>query len=708
MPLTLAIIPLFGAASLVWLKLLLLGWAWVWILPDRVIDDAGSARRCLFTGAGAVLLGVLLTALSTFALGELGFFTHGAESLARLLIAAAGIGCGLLADAKRTRRMIARALPLSFMLLPAFIIVMALPQRGEWIIGGWDPGVYLNQAAALERTGTFYPPDEFFHEELTAAEREIFTRSGHGRTERFPAVLTHADRQSFSFEFFRLTPALFGAIQRSGDFRALTRANTFLALLLLPVFMALLWRHLCFSQAFFASLLLATHPIWLFHTHFPTTEMLQLLLLCGLFFTLIDRPADRRMILLPALFAGAAVLNRFSFLPFAGILLTCAALGDAFDCRRQHVIARRFALIAACGIAAVIDYRIAPASIAGWSITPMLLLVTAIGVLLALTIDGLFSWGFIRNRIRCLKPRHLDLAACCLLLLMIASWFFRDRIGTPQDITNLQRLLPFTGRLHLMLAGAGLLALLFWRPRLEARVFFPLCLFLLASGWLLIMRKSITDWFPWATRRFLPYLVPFTAISAGYLLGRLWQQPRAKWPARATALVLAALALLETAPAARRAWRYTSYNGLAAEIENVAAQIESDDILIADHPWWGTPLALKHGLRVLNAREVWLDRSGSGERMRAMLPVLERLSAQGRRIRFLTSTDEGMGIYRIDPEQAALYWSAPLFEYQEIVQHAQADRFQLRSRQTRFRIFTFMPQTGDRQPEVDDYGNRRP
>lgn len=685
--------PLLAAGIRVWLKLLLLGWAWVWVLPDNLVADPRPARRLLFSGAWLLLLGVLLTALSTLALGEIGIFSPGGEQATRALIGLAGIGGGLWSNAKRTGRILLQAMPLPLLLLPLFVAVLALPHRGEWIVGGWDPGVYLNQAAALSRSGTFYPPDRFFHDALNETERRAFLRSGHGRTERFPGILHHPEHGGFSFEFFRLTPAVYAAIHRSGSLEALTRANTFLALLLLPVFLALLWRHLGPPTAVLALALLATQPIWLFHAHFPTTEMLQLLLLCGLLFAALERPARPQTGLAAVLFAAAAVFNRFSFLPFAGLFLICQALGDATDPNRRSVWTRHLSLAGAFVVAAVINTRIAPASIAGWSILPVLIGVSLFAILLALVLDGLFASSRFRRRASSLVAAQWDVVGGSLLLLLALSWLLRSRIGTSADADNLLRLVPFVGRLPLLLGGAGLIALLFWRPRLNPRVLFSLCLFLLGIGWLMLLRKSITDWYPWATRRYLPYLVPFLAVAGGHLAGRMWQRPRYKSAWRLAALMLLAAAVIETAPAGRRAWRYTSYNGMIDVIDDIAGQIDPDDVVIVDHPWWGTPLALIHGRNVLNGREIWME--PDGDRLPAMLSTIERLANEERRVRFLTSTDKGIALYPVETDAFVQDWSSPAIAYQSIIQHPRATRFELQTREVRFRLYTFDPDGTD-------------
>lgn len=675
------------AAFWVWLKILLPGWAWIWILPERLIDDPDRAKRWVFTGAGAALCGLISTALIALALGEAGWFTPVGERIARGAFVFAGLALGI---GWRRGHLMARwraAAPAALLLLIGFATALSLPRRGEWLPGGLDPGVYLNEAAALSRTGSFYPSDAFFFDALTAGEREALTRSGQGRTERFPAVVAHPGKKAFTFEFFRLTPALFASIHRSADMGGLTRANLFVALLAILVFAALVLKQSGHrSHAIASALVLAMQPIFLYHTHQPTTEILQLFILCSFFFLALHRPADAVTTGLAGLCLLAATLNRHAFLPFAGLLLIVLSVAESGEADRAALVRRRLYFAAICLAGSLINGQIAPVSMRGWS-DIRLINAAAVGATgIALAADLFFSIPAIRKWRGMLPDRWLDALAGTLIAAMGVLWLARSAWVTPQNLDNLERVLPFTGRSPLIAAGAGFIWLLFQRPRKSTLPLLPLFLFFLGISYLLIFKKSITDLYPWATRRYLPYLVPFIALSAGHLLVVLWNLPRWRGGGRALAAITLLAILLEPAAAARRAWKYTSYDGIAAALEAVAAQVAPDDLVVADHPTWGTPMALLHGFDTLNGREIWKE-PGSG-RMAVIGPALNRESAAGRRIRFLTSTSSGMDIYPFPPGSARLDWTGPEIAYQEIIQHPRADQFELRTRSTTFRLWT--------------------
>ncbi|MBU4461389.1 MAG: hypothetical protein KJ579_12535 [Verrucomicrobia bacterium] len=678
----------------VWLKLMLPGLAWIWILPAGLLDAAGPWKRRICTGAAAGTLGVLLTALCTMGHGLAGAFTPAGETVARVALAGAGLAAGLWIHRARLVRMLADAMPVSLLFLAGTLTILLLPHRGEWIAGGWDPGVYMNEGAALSRTGSFAPPDAFFNDLLTPEERAVFLRRSQAGIERFPGIATDPARKAFSFEFFRLTPSLFAAVHRSGGLPAMTRTNALAGMIGLACFFALIWTRLRLSHAIFATLLLAAQPIWLYHAQLPTTEMLQLLLFCACLWFATDDPRDARATGLAAMAAFALVTNRLSDLPFLGILTLCLALGSAADPGRRSVERRHLAILLAAAAGGIVDMLFAPGSIVGWQDAGTLMAVAALALVLTLSVDALASTPRGRSLVAALTPRTADILAILFLVAVAASWLLRDRVAGPKDLDNLQRLLPFAGWLPMLAGALGLGAALFVRPRIRPALLFPLFLFLFAIAWILILRKSIADLYPWATRRYVPFLIPFLAIAAGHGLSLLWAAPRWKVCARGAAALALVTLLAGPAEASRRAWTYAQYNGLGARMQDVADRIATNDVVIADHPAWGTPLALIHGKDVLGGQADGTARD-NGPAIAGILPDLaRRLAVGGRRLLCLTSTEAGLAVFPFaDTAAAKLVWEAPPFDYQVMAQHPAARQFKLETRSVRFRLYEFVPTT---------------
>lgn len=668
-----------------WIALTIPGWSWIWAFRSFFSKETSQLKRLTLSGLLTYLVGIFSLSLGTLLLAEFGQYTNLAGIILFLLIVITGILTGL-RHAKEHRALIRQALPVSLLMLIAIVVIFAYPNRGEWILGGWDPGVYVNESMAIERSGSLYPDDSFFYELLTEEEQDIFTRTGKNRTERFPGILVHPENKSTTFQFFRLTPCLFASFARLGGIQAVSRANTILGVLAV-LSVSVLCLH-CFNArtAAGASLLLLASPVFLFYSHLPTTEMLQLFFILSLCLFVFQRLQTRTSLILIFLCTVGAVLNRFSSLPFIGILTLTSAVHDNVDDARKDKLPRRTVLIAGTVLGAILDIQISPVSLFGWSALPLILGVWAGASLLALCID-LCSKHFPGFEINKSCAGFAWPAFCILFLIGVGtSWFLREYFFGKNDADNLIRLFPFTGITPLATAGIGLLGIFIFRKRFSTASI-AILIFYFVTSWLLILNKQITDLYPWALRRYVPYLLPFVALSCAALLDQIWNISKLRPAGPSAALCLLAILVLLPGRAADRAWRYTEYNGMTQAIQSIAEQVKTNDLIVADHPWWGTPLAMIHGVQVLNGKRLWSDKSG--ERMNVAESAFARLCTEGKRVRFLTSTGDGLNIYPFDSNHIEPDWTSDEVVFQEIIQHPRADGFELRTKKKTFRLYSY-------------------
>ncbi|NQT91732.1 MAG: hypothetical protein HQ559_03150 [Lentisphaerae bacterium] len=659
----------------------LLGAAWTWTLPDSLLRGERPWQRFLFAGAASSMIAVPLGALVVLVLGEMGKYTAGIELACLAALTALGIGAGLALRARALRTRVLEALPAAAFLAISAIVLWIVPARGEWLPGSWDPGVYLNEAAALERTGTFHPPDRFFYEELTPDERIPFSRIGLGRHERFPGVIADSKRKAFGFTFFRLAPAIFATIARAGGMHMLHRANAILAALVLLSFAALVFKVHSRAGAVFSLLLLVSQPMLIYHTHVPLSEMLQLYLLCSLFFLLPQRNQGRAAYFLGLVLLAAMIVNRFSFLPFAGLLIATVAWIDIPSPWGARKVLARLGLCAAVIAGGLADMYLSRTSIVSWAITPLLLMATGFLLVVAFLIDLIT----VKRLLRRLNPWTLELAVI-VAAIVLGLLLTRDRLmPQKEDTDNLVRLLPFVGALPVLLAFGGTGAVIRrWSD--TDRVLQGILLFLLAATALLLFRKNIADLYPWATRRYLPFAVPLVSLLGGASLAWLWGSARAPRLGKAAACVAFALVLILHGKTIRASWTYADFNGVTDLLERIADPIDDDDIVVADHPRWGTPLALLYGKQVLNGQPMWRD--ASGKKAADGFRALERLAANGKRVRFLTSSDKGIKLYPVRVKTEGPTWSSGPTTLEEIIHHPRASRFALQPRERTFRLYT--------------------
>jgi hypothetical protein len=667
----------------------LTGIAWTWPLHSRIRARHEGWTGYAVSGAVALSAGIVICATVTMVLGATGCCGgHAAWRIVLGLVSLAGIVAGVMADTALFKEYLRRALPLTGVFAVACTAVLLWPARGEWLLGGWDPGIYINEGAALSRTGTLRPDDDFFHRHFSEEEQAAFTRTGANRTERFPAVVVDAEHRAITYQFFRLTPALTGFLHRIGGLPAAFRLNTIVGILVALTFFAMMRQNGSPAHAAFGTLFLLTQPIWVYHLHTPVSEMLQLLMAVALCLVLPWRRERAGGIIALALLLFCLMLNRFSFLPFAAVFIAAVAWLDLERPDRGRVLIERAAQIGAVIAGGLVDRVVAPVSIVGWDILPTLVRVAGLGCAAALCLDAAALSPLVRARCRSLPPWTRWVAAAATLAALGYMYYAGGHNPKTPDSDNLYRLVPYLGALPALLAVAGGTLFLCRRDD-AARPLGVYLLFLLAVSAAVLIRKCAADLYPWTTRRYLAFTVPAVAILAAWPMTWLWEREQHRVPCRVAALLgLLAVMGLQAKPV-WHAWSRTEFNGITPVLAAAAGRIDDADIVVADHPWWGTPMLLTHGKQMLNGRHFY-RREDEGT-MQTGLAALARLHREGKCIRFLTSTEEGLGVYPDEVSPVTLDWSSDRIALEEISHHPRGNGFQTRHRQLVFRLYTWHP-----------------
>ena len=665
----------------------LIGASWSWSLPLVVREKPGWAITIMAT-ARALLIGLLVCSLSAMILGLVGKYSVFWGCIVPAAVMAAGFLAGYWKDRKRLRSEILSCLPGMVALFAILVLVLSTRIHSEWIVGGLDPGVYVNEAVTLGKTGTFYPPDTFFHRGLDAGERKAFTRSGKKRTERFPAVAVNSDKGSFEFEFFRLFPALMAGLYRAGGIGAAVRVNAVLGVFSILMLVALLLRTSSPLHAMVSALFLIMQPIWLYHLHVPVTEMLQLVIVCGIALLLSERRTVSVLVMLFFLFA-AGVLNHFSFFPTGGLLVCAVVWIDFHREDRTRVVVEHLVLLAGVATGAVVDFAVAPISFYGWEETTRSIIVAgcAFGIL-ALVADAMAMISAVRGFAVKWAKSCVWAMFLSLVVLLGLFWITSELYPEHADATTFRRLVHYVGLAPVMLALLGGL-MMFVMGQGADRVIRGMIVFWAALTVVLLLR--INEWtvplYPWATRRYLMCAIPLISVCAGWLVAVVWRLEKTHIVGRAVCCVAViaamSIALLQKGS---KAWRHTEYAGVIGMLESVAQQVSDDDIVVVDHPQWGMPLTFLSGKTVLNARHFY--RRGM-ETMAAGMSVLTRLKKDGKRVRFLTSTPVGLEVYPFPPGALTLEWESELMDYEIMVQHRRAHDFKRGERRKVFRLYSF-------------------
>jgi hypothetical protein len=183
--------------------------------------------------------------------------------------------------------------------------------------------------------------------------------------------------------------------------------------------------------------------------------------------------------------------------------------------------------------------------------------------------------------------------------------------------------------------------------------------------------------------------VPMAALLAGGALAFLWQT-RGRWARAGQGLALVLAVLMVLAPHERllRAFDLTEYDGVSAALAPVARQLGPADIVLVDHPWWGMPLAFIYGKNVLNGAGLWEYPPAVATNLAVAAPALQRLVRSGSRVRLVTSSEDGIGIYPSGIGPASLDYESPSVTFRVVTHASRATRLAGETRTFRFRVYT--------------------
>lgn len=672
--------PWVGCALLFAARVCIAGWAWAWIAIDPA--EGGAAWRKWIVRMGFVaVLGTILNSLVALLLAGTGAYTALLEFVALAAVAAAGIAIGLARNRPALAAMVRPAGGTGAFCLLLGAVVMLLPHRGEWVAGGWDPGIYVGQGMQVSRTGSFTAGPEDHLLLLDDAALSLFTQPEHGNIVLLPVVPIDLDTRSIQPFFFRLTPATFAWLDRCGGLRAVTRAGLFLGgMATLALVAALASFRLPLRWCVASGALFAVHPISVFQFHFPTSEGLQAILVAGLGILL---PLRRRATIgfgLTPLLLVAGILNRFSFLPLAAVYLAAGVWADKGDERAPPRTRALGLCVVAIALACVFDFHYCEVSLRRLDeLVPMLAVpsVLLLAACLAISLPG------VRLPPALTSPAAPIVAGAALLAITVVADAALPSIKHLGTVANLGRVLPYLGAGPILLAVAGGGVYIAARGRHLSRDTAAWIGFLSLVSILTFAMAAIAPLVPWSLRRHSIYTLFLVATLGGAVISSIMALSlrHARWAGMAVLTIV----IGSQARLLRDAWTHTELNGLTAALAEVNAELQPNDIVIADHFRWGTPLRLIWNRPVINGEPFWHE--GAGDRWLRAQAELEAWEAAGHRVLLLASTDAGAG--RFGPEYAG---AAPLFGprtvmISDLVHRQEATGFVPRKRSKHFALY---------------------
>jgi hypothetical protein len=506
------------------------------------------------------------------------------------------------------------AAPTASVLVPLVLVVLAAIRffpSSEYVIGGKDPGGYINQGVSMATRGSLVIHDPEVAA-IPAPVRTLFFNT-HGLMEYFDNrfmgfFLQDPETGAVVGQFPHLYPASIALAYDIGGLRAALGVVGFWAVLGVVAVYLVGARLIGRPAAFAAGVLLTFNLAEVFFGGYPNTEVVMQALLFAAILALARAHQEGDVFFAPiaGVLAGLLIFLRQDAPLAVGALGVAAVAAWVVDSKRP-----RIGFIVPLAVAAIAGwfYWSGPMRATFWR-TQMVLyrfptwaviggLVAAVaGIALALRLKSLRS-----DRIR----RAVPMATVAVLIaLALYAWFLREPGGklTDFDAAAFRTFVNvYAFPLGMIAALAGLLVVMprhFWRDpgfMIVTAVF---------AGFFFYDLFIIPEHL-WMARRFVPVILPATMLFAAAAALGTWE----RWPRGPQAIraIIGALVLIilgqQYRIAAAPAVSHVEFKGLVEHMDELAKRFTDRDLVIvesrgsSDTHVMGIPLAYIYGQRVL-------------------------------------------------------------------------------------------------------------
>lgn len=479
----------------------------------------------------------------------------------------------------------------------------------EYVIGGKDPGVYVNEGIAIDRTGSLFRRDAVIAN-VPENARDLFFRSHraeHYYGLRFMGVfLNDPGTGEVIAGWPHLYPASIAIGYRLGGTLGATNMVALWAtfgLLAVYFFGSRLTGRLA---AFFGTVLLALNVVEVWYGRYPNTEVVMQTLLFAALLALARGHQDDDPFFA---WVGGALGALLIFLRFDAFL-AIAGMGGALAL--AWIVQGRkprwgFVLPIVAGTGLGLVYYTGPMKqyffLYEQNLPSMLV---GLGLLAAVTgIAVALGW----QRARLARPltRYLPLVSAVVLVALAAyALFVRQPGGRLTDydafaLRTFREAYVFWPALVAALAGYALVARReFWRDPAFFLVFAGFSVFFFYKI------HAVPEQF-WMARRFLPVILPGTLLlAAGAVFGPSTPEHRRTMRRGLAATAIMGFIGWQYVAAARPVAAHVEYKGAIRQVARLAQHFTDRDLVIVEGRNTGSdfhvlalPLAYQHGLQVL-------------------------------------------------------------------------------------------------------------
>jgi hypothetical protein len=598
--------------------------ALVYRLPaaDRPRRAALPAEERLFW---AVVISSVITTLAALALASVG-----AYSLRRLLAVDLAMAALLVLAARgRLQYRPAAARPSWSVILPAAIFALGLSlyfPSSEYIMGGKDPGTYMNQGIQIGQRGSLVIHDatlaglpEKFRPMFLSDVPEVVGQGLHQGVRFMGFFVTDASRGEVMGQFPHAFPAWIAVAYGLDGLSGARRAVGVWAILGLLAVYFVGARFAGRWAAFTGVALLAINVAQVWYARYPNSELMQQALLFSAFLALARayRDDDRFFAPVAAVLLGSVMFVRLDSLVVIGIIGAGLLLLIA-DGKR---LGGRFLAPLAVLLGVAAAYFAGP--MRAYFAIPLMQVGGAPGLLAALA--GFGTAAFILRRARAASPAAVDVAqrwvaralAVTVAALAAYAYFFREPVGllAAHDAYAFRVFGWYVGPAGVLVAVVAFTVLAwtrFWGDPV-----------LLTAGALISVfffyKIRIVPENFWQARRYLPVILPFACLMMAAGAFEAYRRRVRRLPAHAPLRAKARPAALLLAPplavlvfigstflgATRPILHHVEYAGLIPAVERLASQFTDRDLILveprssSDTHVLATPLAYIYAKHVL-------------------------------------------------------------------------------------------------------------
>jgi hypothetical protein len=622
---------IFPGDTLKTIFLALLGLPTVLLIPGYVLyhvlsnEDScpGRFERLFFQVLGSILV----SGWVSLTLAELGLFSFW-TLVALLLAASLTLAIVFKVPFPRVEMPNIKIGPAQWALIIIIFVTVALYFHPfPWIVGGRDPGVYVNTGIDIAKTGGITLHDSVLSDMDSSTVTSFFY--GHqlenNRGSQFPGFyITDYATGEITPQFFYLWPSWIAIAYSIFSLDVGLYVISFFGLLsVLSVYLA---GKKLFNErtGLIAALLLALNFAALWFSREPTTEIFTLFLIINgvTALVLFDRTSSRYYAALAGLCFGETFLTRIDtiyLLAPIGLFLLYQWYADKIGWRHLYfVVPLALAGINGVADAVLISYPYTN-DIFGNTFSSLFASLQSKYLVIAPGIVALVAalWLTHKHKSRIatmLKGRSRygtlvqHAAVLVLAVCMFYAYFIRPQGDVLGDSYNLVKLSWYFGGIAGILIVFFGCALLFYRKPYHESYFFLSILLVFAVPYVLSSMISADQ--PFWVRRYLPVVIPMALLCVAYLVSRVSEIKRSPVGGKYGPWVIAAVLVLAiTAPAVAadlKVASFTQYGDALDDVRNLAGMIDDDGIVLYHTNYYSekvaTPLYYIYDKEIMTAR----------------------------------------------------------------------------------------------------------